>query len=75
VGKSASVDELITAAKFVRNGDGYVECEIASDIVLTRYFSNDPLQQLTTREIELIRLLVGGFNAPLLVCTVRSDPD
>jgi two-component system, NarL family, invasion response regulator UvrY len=60
VSKSASVDELVTAVKLVANGDRYIEREIASDIVLTRYASNDPLQQLTTREIDIMRLLGEG---------------
>jgi two-component system, NarL family, invasion response regulator UvrY len=60
VSKSAPVDELVTAVKLVANGDPYIEREIASDIVLTRYFGNDPLQQLTTREIDIMRLLGEG---------------
>ena len=60
VSKSAPVDELITAVKLVANGDRYIEREIASDIVLTQYFSNDPFQRLTTREIDIMRLLGEG---------------
>jgi two-component system, NarL family, invasion response regulator UvrY len=44
----------------VANGDRYIEREIASDVVLTRYFGNDPLEQLTTREIDIMRLLGEG---------------
>jgi len=60
VSKSATVDELVTAVKLVANGDRYIEREIASDIVLTRYFGTDPFQQLTTREIDIMRLLGEG---------------
>jgi two-component system, NarL family, invasion response regulator UvrY len=60
VSKNAPVDELVTAVKLVANGDPYIEREIASDIVLTQYFGNDPLQQLTTREIDIMRLLGEG---------------
>jgi two-component system, NarL family, invasion response regulator UvrY len=60
VSKSAPVDELVTAVKLVANGDRYIEREIASDVVLTRYFGNDPLEQLTTREIDIMRLLGEG---------------
>jgi two-component system, NarL family, invasion response regulator UvrY len=60
VSKSAPVDELVTAVKLVANGDRYIEREIASDIVLTQYFSNDPFQRLTTREIDIMRLLGEG---------------
>jgi two-component system, NarL family, invasion response regulator UvrY len=60
VSKSASIDELVTAVKRVAKGDRYIEREIASDIVLTRYSSNDPFQQLTTREIDIMRLLGEG---------------
>jgi two-component system, NarL family, invasion response regulator UvrY len=60
VSKSASIDELVTAVKLVASGHRYIEREIASDIVLTRYSSNDPFQQLTTREIDIMRLLGEG---------------
>lgn len=60
VSKGAPVDELVTAVKLVANGDPYIEREIASDIALTRYFGHDPLQQLTTREIDIMRLIGEG---------------
>jgi two-component system, NarL family, invasion response regulator UvrY len=60
VSKSASIDELVTAVKLVASGHRYIEREIASDIALTRYSSNDPFQQLTTREIDIMRLLGEG---------------
>jgi len=60
VSKNAPVDELVTAVKLVANGDPYIEREIASDIVLTQYFGSDPLQELTTREIDIMRLLGEG---------------
>jgi two-component system, NarL family, invasion response regulator UvrY len=60
VSKSAPVDELVTAVKRVANGGQYIEREIASDIVLTRYSGNDPFQQLTAREIDIMRLLGEG---------------
>jgi two-component system, NarL family, invasion response regulator UvrY len=44
----------------VASGHRYIEREIASDIALTRYSSNDPFQQLTTREIDIMRLLGEG---------------
>jgi two-component system, NarL family, invasion response regulator UvrY len=66
VSKSAAVDELVTAVKLVANGDRYIEREIASDIVLTRYFGTDPFQQLTTREIDIMRLLGEGKDLKVI---------
>jgi two-component system invasion response regulator UvrY len=60
VSKSAGADELITAVKRVAEGGRYVEREIAEELAFTQISSDDPLQQLTTREIEILRLLGEG---------------
>jgi DNA-binding NarL/FixJ family response regulator len=60
VSKSAGADELITAVKRVAEGGRYVEREIAGELAFTQISSDDPLQQLTTREIEILRLLGEG---------------
>ena len=60
VSKSAGADELITAVKLVAEGGRYVEREIAGELAFTQVSTDDPLQQLTTREIEILRLLGEG---------------
>jgi DNA-binding NarL/FixJ family response regulator len=60
VSKSAGADELITAVKRVAEGGRYVEREIAGELAFAQLSAEDPLQQLTTREIEILRLLGEG---------------
>jgi len=60
VSKSAGADELVTAVKRVAEGGRYVEREIAGELAFSQLSADDPLQQLTTREIEILRLLGEG---------------
>jgi len=60
VSKSAGADELVTAVKRVAEGGRYVEREIAGELAFAQLSAEDPLQQLTTREIEILRLLGEG---------------
>jgi two-component system, NarL family, invasion response regulator UvrY len=60
VSKSAGADELVTAVKRISEGGRYVEQEIASELAFSELSADDPLQQLTTREIEILRLLGEG---------------
>jgi two-component system, NarL family, invasion response regulator UvrY len=60
VSKSAGADELITAIKRVADGGRYVEREIAGELAFTQLSNDDPLQRLTMREIEILRLLGEG---------------
>jgi two-component system invasion response regulator UvrY len=60
VSKSAGADELVTAVRRVAEGGRYVEREIAGELAFSQLSGQDPLQQLTTREIEILRLLGEG---------------
>jgi DNA-binding NarL/FixJ family response regulator len=60
VSKSAGADELLTAVSRIAEGGRYVESEIASELAFTPAHSEDPLRQLSTREIEIISLLREG---------------
>ena len=60
VSKSAGAEELVTAVKRVAEGGRYVEREIAGELAFTQLSTDDPLQQLTTREFEILRLLGEG---------------
>lgn len=60
VSKSAAADELVTAVKKVSEGGYYIERELAAQLAAGQFSGEDPLQQLTTREIEILRLLGEG---------------
>jgi DNA-binding NarL/FixJ family response regulator len=59
VGKSASADELIEAVKAAALGRRYIDKRLASDMVLNPV-EGDPLNALTNRETEILRLLGEG---------------
>lgn len=59
VGKSASADELIEAVKAAANGRRYIDKRLASDMVLNPV-EDDPLNALSNREAEILRLLGEG---------------
>ncbi len=60
VSKSAAAEELVAAVKRVSEGGHYVERELANQIAVGSGGGGDPLQQLTTREIEILRQLGAG---------------
>ncbi len=62
VSKMASADELIAAVREVAAGRRYVEREIAAQLVVSQYGGANPLEKLTTREIDIVRLLGEGKN-------------
>lgn len=72
VSKSAAADELVAAVRRVANGGTYVERELANQLasgVIAR--GGDPLQQLTTREIEILRLLGDGRSMSDIAAALR----
>lgn len=60
VSKSAPVDELITAIKTVAAGQTYVEVELAQELAVFQNQKGDPMERLTNREVEILRLLGEG---------------
>ena len=60
VSKSAPVEELLTAVRTVYAGGQYVDRDLASKIAISPGSAEDPLQALTLREIEILRLLGQG---------------
>jgi DNA-binding NarL/FixJ family response regulator len=60
VSKSAPAAELLTAVRRVIDGSRYVEREIDQELAKARSASDDPLQRLTNREVEIMRLLGEG---------------
>ena len=61
IGKGADPAELLAAIRCVADGGRYVEQEIALD----RYFDN-PLERLTTRELDIVRLLGEGQSLSVI---------
>jgi two-component system, NarL family, invasion response regulator UvrY len=60
VSKNVAPDELVTAIKQVAAGGRYVEGELAQSLVLNPAPAIEPLEQLTPRDLEIIRLLARG---------------
>jgi two-component system invasion response regulator UvrY len=60
ISKGASAEELVTAIRRIGDGGRYVEHEIAAQMVLMPHPAEDPLQRLTTRETDILRLLAEG---------------
>jgi two-component system, NarL family, invasion response regulator UvrY len=60
VSKSAPAEELLTAVRRVIEGGRYVEREIEQELASSRAAPGDPLQRLTHREVEIMRLLGEG---------------
>jgi two-component system, NarL family, invasion response regulator UvrY len=60
VSKSASADEIVDAVRQVGKGGRYIEREIAAELAFGRFSKKDPLDQLTIREIDILRLLGEG---------------
>jgi two-component system invasion response regulator UvrY len=60
VSKGASAEELVLAVQRVAEGGRYVDREIASELAIGQSLGQDPMQQLTMREIEILRLLGEG---------------
>jgi DNA-binding NarL/FixJ family response regulator len=60
VSKSAPVEELIAAIEKVRAGEQYIDRDLASRIAVSQISSDDPLQSLSIREVEILRMLGQG---------------
>lgn len=60
VSKNVAPDELVRAIRQVASGGRYIEGELAQALVLNPAPSIEPLEQLTPRDLEIIRLLARG---------------
>lgn len=70
VTKSASADELVNAVKQVTAGGHYIEAELASKLAIGQFDGEDPLHQLSTREVEILRLLGDGKSLTAIAETL-----
>jgi two-component system, NarL family, invasion response regulator UvrY len=60
VSKSAAAEEFVEAVRQVGKGGRYVEREIAAELAIRKFSKKDPFEELTTREIDILRLLGEG---------------
>jgi two-component system, NarL family, invasion response regulator UvrY len=66
VSKNCSPEELLDAVRRVAQGRRYIENEIAQDLALQVVATGHPLQQLTERDLEILRLLGEGRSLALI---------
>jgi two-component system, NarL family, invasion response regulator UvrY len=62
VSKGARPEEFVDAVRQVGRGGRYVERHLAAELVIGKFFKEDRLDELTAREIDLLRLLREGKN-------------
>jgi len=58
--KGASADELVDAVRKISAGGRYIERELASDLALNAFGSDDASKALNARELDILRLLAQG---------------
>ncbi len=69
VSKSAPADELLEAVKRVSAGETYVDRELAGAIGPEQAAGADPYDNLTNREVEILRLLGEGKSIAEMAAT------
>jgi two-component system invasion response regulator UvrY len=60
VSKSAAADEFVAAVRTVRRGERYIERELAMHLAVSKFSEKDPLDELTAREVDILRGLGEG---------------
>jgi DNA-binding NarL/FixJ family response regulator len=60
--KHASAQELLTAVRRAAEGGRYIESEIAQEMALHAVSPDKDLQQLSERDLEIMRLLAEGMG-------------
>jgi two-component system invasion response regulator UvrY len=68
VSKSAAPDEMLTALRRVAAGGRYVEAELAQALAVQG--TADPLQALSERNLEMLRLLAEGRSLAEIAATL-----
>jgi DNA-binding NarL/FixJ family response regulator len=70
VSKSAAPEEIVTAVRRVAGGHTYLEHEIAEELAFSNLRERSPLQDLSSRDLELLRLLAAGRSLPQIADTL-----
>ena len=70
--KNGLAEELVGALESIANGQTYINANISKKIAQQFLSSEDtPLQQLSTREFEIFRLLAEGCDSNLIATTLN----
>jgi DNA-binding NarL/FixJ family response regulator len=69
VSKSAPAEELVAAVRAVARGERYLDRDLAEAIMLPAPSQKDPLETLTNREVEILRLLGEGKSLSQIAST------
>jgi two-component system, NarL family, invasion response regulator UvrY len=71
VSKHAPPEEILTAIRRIAAGQTYVEHDIAEELVFAKIQTpSHPLQDLSSRDLEILRLLAEGCSLPQIADTV-----
>src|SRR5262245_52203235 len=71
VTKNAPPEELLEAIRRVAAGNTYIEHDLAEELVFSNIRTpSDPLQDLSGRDLEILRLLAKGFTLLQIADTV-----
>jgi two-component system, NarL family, invasion response regulator UvrY len=71
VSKHAPPDEILTAVRRVTAGQTYVEHDIAEQLVFAKIRTpSHPLEDLSSRDLEILRLLAEGRSLPQIADVV-----
>ena len=69
--KNASPEELLEAVQRVISGGSYVEAEIAQALAIRASKIGDPIENLTERNLEIMRLLGDGQSLSDIAATLE----
>jgi DNA-binding NarL/FixJ family response regulator len=70
VSKSAGAEEFVSAVRQVGRGGHYVEADIAAELAIGKFSAADPLERLTPRETDILRLLGEGQSYTQIAAAV-----
>ena len=62
--------QAVSAVKRAAAGERYIDRDLACDLAFTALSADDPLQKLSTREIEILRLLADGKSLSGIASTL-----
>jgi two-component system invasion response regulator UvrY len=60
VSKSSGAEEFVAAVRAVSRGERYIEPELATHLAVSKFSEKDPLDELTAREVDILRALGEG---------------
>ena len=71
VSKSAPPDQIVEALRRVAAGHTYIDHEIAQELALSSvHTSAHPLKDLSSRDVEILRMLGGGTSLPEIASAI-----